>query len=229
MPQERSSVKEFDGDPLEPAAAKAHREARAQFAARRAYKRALRRARNPLRFSLLSLLIMLALVATAAALTVLMAVMLRDAGQAESPAPLVEYIEAPPALDSRSESAQAAATSAPETIVILKADREAQIALDGPAIPTVIITSTPAPIAVGLEVEVIGVGLDKLNVRDRPGLSGSQVLFRMGAGAKLVIIGGPREADGLTWWQARDPQYQADGWAAARYLQTIASDGGSDS
>ena len=71
-----------------------------------------------------------------------------------------------------------------------------------------------------------GVGNDKLNIRNIPSLVGSQVLFREDEGKRFEIIGGPQEADGYTWWQLRDPQLQAQGWAVAIYLRTVTEDAG---
>ena len=74
------------------------------------------------------------------------------------------------------------ATSVPEVEVILAAETPENMELEGPAIPTVIITNTPIPLRVGAQAAVFGVGGDKLNIRNRPSLSGSQVLFRESEG-----------------------------------------------
>lgn len=108
----------------------------------------------------------------------------------------------------------------------MAAETPQSLILEGPAIPTVIITNTPVPLRVGLQAAVYGVGNDKLNIRNSPSLTESQVLFREDAGKRIEIIGGPHEADGFTWWQVRDPQFQVQGWAVARYLRAVAEDTG---
>jgi len=87
------------------------------------------------------------------------------------------------------------------------------------------IEAEPA-LSVGVQAAVFGVGNDKLNIRNRPSLSDSQVLFRENEGKRFDIIGGPQAADGYTWWQVRDPQFQVTGWAVANYLRTISEDAG---
>ena len=79
--------------------------------------------------------------------------------------------------------------------------------------------NAPTSLSVGAQVKVANVGEQELNVRHRPGVVGSQVLFRAAKGSIFNIIGGPQQADGLTWWHIRDLFSQLDGWAAANYLQ----------
>ena len=200
--------------------------ARAQFAARRAYKRALRRARNPLYFSArsLALLVILVIITTAATLALVYA--LRGEPAASELEPII-HIAASSTGAADSDPAESPEASAiPAVQVILAVETPANLALEGPAIPTVIITSTPIPLRVGAQAAVHGVGNDKLNIRNRPSLTGSQVLFREDEGKRFDIIGGPQQADGFTWWQVRDPQFQVEGWAVANYLRTISENSG---
>jgi hypothetical protein len=37
-------------------------------------------------------------------------------------------------------------------------------------------------------------------------------------GTRLLILEGPREADGLRWWRLQDRADGAEGWAAETYL-----------
>ena len=104
-------------------------------------------------------------------------------GEATAPAlePLIEIVTAdivivPVAITDEAASASDGADSAPK--VILAAATPASIVLTGPAVPTVIITNTPVPLAVGLQARVHNVGNDELNVRNVPSLRESQVLFR---------------------------------------------------
>ena len=198
------------------------RPTREQLKARRLYRRALRRARNPLRLSLRSLAFTLLLTLLAAVGAVGLGLSLR-ADVASAPQ---EVFIAVTALPAGSLATRATDTVAPGTQVILAAETPANPALAGPPVATVIVTETPLPLAVGVTAQVVGVGVDELNVRNSPRRSDSPVLFRAAAGARLDIIGGPQEADGFIWWQVRDPQFQVEGWAAGSYLETIAVNAG---
>ena len=204
----------------------AYQAARAQFAARRAYKRATRRARNPLYVSLRSLVWLIILVLVASAVTLALIFALRGEPTSTGLAPIIQVVE------SRTESTDAdqeqalEATSVPAIQVILAAETPENPILEGPAIPTVVITNTPVPLSVGIQAAVFGVGNDKLNIRNSPSLADSQILFREADGKLFDVIGGPQEADGYTWWQLRDPQFQVEGWAVANYLRTVTEDTG---
>ena len=201
----------------------------AQLDARRAYRRALRRSRNPFRLSFRSLM-MTCIFATVAMIGI-MATLVALRGETGTPAlePVIEVIAAPVNLAGDDDPDQAdlpsSLTGAAEQ-TILAAATPANPVLTGPPIPTVVITSTPIPLTVGARVAVYDVGNDKLNVRNIPSLTDSQVLFRAEAGALFDIVGGPQEADGFTWWRLRDPRFSVEGWAVAIYLQTIPEDPG---
>lgn len=209
------------GRPADAAADDGYREARAQFAARRAYKRALRRARNPLYLSLRSLALALFLALLASALTLALVFTLRGEPETAELAPIIELAEPSAAEAKAIQSLEPTATAPPAVEVILAAETPENMILEGPAIPTVIITNTPAPLRVGVKAAVYGVGSDKLNIRNSPSLTDSQVLFRENDGKLFDVIGGPQEADGFTWWKVRDPQFQVEGWAVANYLRTV--------
>ena len=200
--------------------------ARAQFSARRAYKRAARQARNPLHFSLwsLALLVIVSILATALAIALVFALR----GELETPSlePIIEVVKAPKDLAESDQSAESEAPPTAEAQVILAVETPVSLELEGPAIPTVVITNTPVPLSVGVQVAVYDVGNDQLNVRNIPSLTESQVLFRVDEGTLFGIIDGPQEADGFTWWQVRDSLYQVEGWAVANYLQTVTADTG---
>lgn len=199
----------------------AYQAARAQFSARRAYKRALRQARNPLYFSLRSLALLVALVVVGGAVTLALVFALRGEPAPTGTEPIIHVVASSTGGPDAVLPEQPEATSIPAVQVILAAETPESLILEGPAIPTVIITNTPTPLSVGARAAVFGVGNDKLNIRSSPSLSGSQILFREGEGKQFEIIGGPRQADGYTWWQVRDTEYQVQGWAVANYLRTI--------
>ncbi len=202
---------------------------RAQLDARRAYRRAIRRSRNPFRFSLRSLAFTLFLAIFTATLMFSLVFALRGEPTAPSLEPIIEVEAAPIRLAGADSAGQAdALPSTPEASVqtILAVETPANPALTGPPIPTVIITNTPIPLAVGLRAAVHGVGNDKLNVRNVPSLLDSKVLFRAAQGTEFEIIGGPQAADGFTWWQVHDTEFEVRGWAVAIYLQAISDETG---
>jgi len=81
------------------------------------------------------------------------------------------------------------------------------------------IAQAPGSLSVGAQVRVANVGEQELNIRSLPSIANSQVLFRAAEGSAFRIIGGPRQADGFSWWHIQDPLSQLAGWAAADYLQ----------
>ena len=99
------------------------------------------------------------------------------------------------------------------------------LTLSGPTLEPVIFTSTPETIAVGKVIVVIDVGTDKLNVRDVPGVTTSEVLFRADEGTAYVVVEGPSQADGFTWWKIQDPANpNITGWAASNYIQVASQE-----
>lgn len=94
-----------------------------------------------------------------------------------------------------------------------------QFALEGPTLAPVLFTPTPVPILVGSLVTVRGVGNNELNVRNAAGVQGTQVLFRSPEGTVFLVVDGPMQADGFTWWRVQDPANPARaGWAVANFL-----------
>lgn len=78
---------------------------------------------------------------------------------------------------------------------------------------------SPNALDIGAAVRVVNVGEQELNIRSRPGIDDSSILFRAAAGTMFQVIGGPRPADDFVWWQIQDPLLKLKGWAAENYLQ----------
>jgi hypothetical protein len=94
-------------------------------------------------------------------------------------------------------------------------------ALEGPTLPPVVLSPTPISITVGSTVIVNAD--DGLNIRSEAGLD-QNILFNADNGARFTVTDGPIQANGLTWWQVRDPDDASRfGWAAADYLQIQAA------
>ena len=200
---------------------------REQLAARRQFRRAVRRSRNPLfiPFSWLACALLVVIIALAGAIAIILA--LRQEPAAAPPQSVIVVATAP-AERAGGDAAIMEATSVPDASpqIILAAGTPANPALTGPAVPTVIVTNTPVPLTVGVQAVVYNVGDDELNVRNIPSIKNSEVLFRAAAGAVFNVIDGPREADGFSWWQLHDPQFDVIGWAVANYLQTLSENTG---
>ncbi len=94
-------------------------------------------------------------------------------------------------------------------------------------------TSTPTPtptsvfilpegaIGVGVYVQVTGTGGAGLRMRGEPSLSG-EIRFSAMESEMFLVIDGPAEADGYTWWHLEAP-YDRDrnGWSAGDFLNRI--------
>ena len=89
---------------------------------------------------------------------------------------------------------------------------EPQIAAEPPP-------STPAPVRPTLGVgenAIVTSGDLRLRVRNAPGTTGT-IVGRISNGEQLSIVGGPRQADGETWWQVR--YSNLSGWVSGAFLQ----------
>ena len=85
------------------------------------------------------------------------------------------------------------------------------------AAPTEAPTAAIPTLAIGAKVVVQGTGASGLNVRTGAGTSHARVKT-LPDGAVLEIIGGPKEADGYTWYQVRD-EAGSTGWAVVNYMK----------
>ncbi len=77
-------------------------------------------------------------------------------------------------------------------------------------------TVTPEGLFIGGDAIVTGTG-SALRLRSDPGLQAT-TLKTVTDGTRLLILEGPREADGLRWWRLHDRSDGAEGWAAETYL-----------
>ena len=87
-------------------------------------------------------------------------------------------------------------------------------------LPTIAPTGTlpPGNFAIGVTVQVVGVGPAGLNVRSSPGIAGA-VSFLAQESEHYVIKDGPQTASGEEWWQIQDVNNpNRKGWAVRRYL-----------
>jgi Bacterial SH3 domain len=111
---------------------------------------------------------------------------------------------------------------APTTVVNqgVLAGTVSSFSLIGPTLAPVEISPTPVNIAVGLDV-VIDAEESGVNVRSGAGIANTR-LFVAPNGTIFRVIGGPAQADGLTWWQIQNTvDVNQTGWAAAAYLEVL--------
>lgn len=89
--------------------------------------------------------------------------------------------------------------------------------------PTYNFSSGGGTIQIGAYVQITGTGGDGLRLRKAPGTDAEQLF--LGREAEVYLVkDGPQEASGYTWFFLEAP-YDANrsGWAAADYLQVVAS------
>ena len=186
----------------------------------RRLRRQKKQARSPLHFPRWSLALMLLIVLLATAAVTAAVISLRGDAPGSATAPVIRITRATGLDTFVGIDAPATAADTSDGVEIVIAVRTpASLEIDGPVLPTVVITLTPVPLTLGAEVEVVGVGDQQLNVRNQASLIDSAVLFRAPEGTIFQVVGGPHQADGFTWWQLRDIQFQVEGWAVANYLQ----------
>lgn len=168
-----------------------------------------------------SLVILVGVVGLAAFGTLYLASTLGQAAAPGNQTPRVQVITAPPTL-SQDFTGGAGVASAPQANTsgpgIPQAAAPATVPLPTP-VPSQ--TLPPGEFQIGTRVRVVGVGLNGLNVRSAPGLSGSQ-RFLAYDDDEFVLIDGPQDADSLEWWRIEDPDDpDRQGWAARNYLEAV--------
>jgi hypothetical protein len=90
-------------------------------------------------------------------------------------------------------------------------------------VPTPLPTTTPVPaqlggINIGGRVTVTDTGNVGLSIRTAASTAGERVDVAQ-EGETLLVVGGPEEADGYTWWFLRDELNSArEGWAVEDFL-----------
>ena len=137
---------------------------------------------------------------------------------APEPAPVVILSTAVPTQRPQSFPASPATATLPPEVDTLQSP-VAPLVLSGPTLATAVISPTPRPIAIGETVIVSDVGVQELNVRDSAGVIDTTIIFRAPEGTQFTVVDGPRQGDGLTWWQIQDPfDPNRRGWAASNYL-----------
>lgn len=97
------------------------------------------------------------------------------------------------------------------------------ISLTPSTTPTLTVGGTGSEIQVGVYVQITGTGGDGLRLRAGPGTDNEPIF--LGREAEVFLVkDGPKEGSGYTWFFLVAPyDTTRSGWAAANYLQVIAS------
>jgi hypothetical protein len=119
---------------------------------------------------------------------------------------------------------QAPATAILHVIVAPTATLPFPLATPSPSVEPTSSLPVPTPggeIEVGDYVQVNGTGGDGLRLHINPGVSGDVHYIAIEAEV-LLVMDGPQEADGYTWWLLQDPyDANATGWGVANYLAVV--------
>ena len=92
-----------------------------------------------------------------------------------------------------------------------------------PATPTLPSTLMPGEFGQGAYVQISNTGDEGLNLRAQAGLS-APVLFSGFDAEVFLIVDGPQQADGYTWWYlAASYDAARSGWAAQQFLTLVPS------
>lgn len=189
-------------------------------AVRRAQRRVRRKSDSGLFLPAWSVLAMIVIVFAVAAVLVF-AVLSLGGGMPESGEPRVLIITAVPSDTPHVQAQADALPTLPSNDAFLSATADPgalpTFALDGPLLPTIVLTQPPLDIGVGTRVVVINVGASRLNVRQAPGTNAS-ILFQANVNDTFDVIGGPEDTttsgNVLRWWQLRSVSNPSQtGWA----------------
>lgn len=168
-----------------------------------------------------SFLLMLFFV-VAAVLGIVMLVLALGVRSAPLSTPRLEVLTADPALLAQSITPQPQAGG--ESGVRILSVPTVAFVMDGPMLEPNY-SPTPISIVIGRTVIVVDVGDQQLNVRDNPGVLGTNIVFRAPESTAFIVVDGPLQGDGLTWWKIQDPNRAGrEGWAASNYLQPVPSE-----
>ena len=80
--------------------------------------------------------------------------------------------------------------------------------------------TTNDPVSVGAKVKIVDTGPSGLNFRKTPARAGEKIRS-LPEGNIYDVVGGPQQADGLTWWQLKDPTDGQVGWGAGNYMKVV--------
>jgi hypothetical protein len=151
---------------------------------------------------------------TAAALTAATAEIEAETAEAEAAAETAEVAVVAETAEAEAAAETAEAEAAVETTEAAVALAESATATPSPSpTPTPSPTEEILPLHVGGTALVTNVGGAKLSARDEPGLDGV-VVTQFLDGEEVVVLLGPIDADGYTWWRVEGEN--GVGWSAEK-------------
>ncbi len=166
---------------------------------------------SPLRLPIWSVLLMLMLVAGSVG-CVVVAVLALGGRTAPTAPPEFVVLSAEPSI--------APAVTIPSLLATPTLPPEFQqsaggsFVLSGPTLEPIIYTATPTPaqqITIGSTVVIIG--NQGINIRNNYGTDSGIVIVAQ-PDEQYIVMDGPRQSNGLNWWQISDPARGITGWAA---------------
>jgi len=171
----------------------------------------LARRNSPLRLPLWSVLLMLMLVVGAVACVVVAILGLGGRSAPTAPPEFVVLSAVPSNMPAVTIPSLLATSTLPAQF---QATDAGNFVLAGPTLEPIIYTETPTPapqIAIGSTVEIIG--NQGINIRNNPGTDNGVVTVA-NPGEQYTVLDGPRQSNGLNWWQLTDQARGIIGWAA---------------
>jgi len=169
------------------------------------------RRNSPLRLPIWSVLLMLMLVVGATACVVVAILGLGGRNAPTAPPEFVVLSAVPSSMPAVTIPSLLATPTLPAQF---QATDAGNFVLAGPTLEPIIYTATPTPapqITIGSTVEIIG--NQGINIRNNPGTD-KGVVTVANPGEQYTVLDGPRQSNGLNWWQISDPSRGITGWAA---------------
>jgi hypothetical protein len=169
------------------------------------------RRNSPLRLPIWSVLLMLMLVVGAVACVVVAILGLGGRSAPSAPPEFVVLSAVPSNMPAVTIPSLLATPTLPAQF---QATNAGNFVLSGPTLAPIIYTATPTPapqITVGSTIVIIG---DQgINIRNNPGTENGVVAVA-NPGEQYTVLDGPRQSNGLNWWQISDQARGITGWAA---------------
>ncbi len=171
----------------------------------------LSRRNSPLRLPIWSVLLMLMLVVGATACVVVAILGLGGRSAPTAPPEFVVLSAVPSNMPAVTIPSLLATSTLP---IDFQANDGANFVLAGPTLAPIIYTATPTPapqITIGSTIVIIG--NQGINIRNNPGTDNGVVTVA-NPGEQYKVLDGPRQSNGLNWWQISDAARGVTGWAA---------------
>ncbi len=166
---------------------------------------------SPFRLPIWSVLLMLLMVAGSTACVVLVILGLGGRNAPTAPPEFVVVSAVPSSLPEVTIPSLLATPTLPQQF---QQSADTNFVLAGPTLAPIVYTATPTqPPQITIGSTVVIVGNQGINIRNNPGTENGVVTVA-NPGEQYQIMDGPRQSNGLNWWQLSDPARGVTGWAA---------------